>query len=181
MKWFWWLATKALVRGQSDYEKSGRLNRLLPRDRSAVSQAVWAQAQDKLEAVAKLSVGASVPAVATLFGLAEVLDKADRPALQVAAYYFVAMGLAGIAAWLLSIAEPLLRARVWGRLHYPDDPDAEDDWLYHGQVTERIEDAARGVRSALIWQAARWFKVIALAVCVLGFCGGLLIAVGSLN
>lgn len=180
--WIWKLVTAVVVRGKTDYVKSDRLNSLLPVVRSPEAQAVREQAREKLEALAKLSVGASVPAIATLFGLAEVLDKADRPALQQAAYCFVVMGLAGVVAWLLSIAEPILRSRVWGRLTPPDDPVyPEDEWRYHEAVSERIHAAPYCVRSALTWQTARWLKTVTLTICVAGFCIGLLVAVGSLR
>lgn len=179
--WFWKLITAAVVRGKTDYVKADRLNSLLPVVRSPADNAVREQAREKLETFAKLSAGASVPAIAALFALAEVLDKTDRPALQQAAYCFVVMGLAGLAAWLLSIAEPLLRNQLWGRLTPPDDPVyPEDEWRYQEAVEERLSSAPYCVRSAMKWQMVRWLKVSALACCAAGFCIGLLMAVGSL-
>lgn len=180
--WFWKLLTVILVRGETEQAKSNRLDRLLPVARSAADAALREQATEKLEGLAKLAVAASVPAIGALFGIAKVLEEAARSDLQQAAYCFVAMGLAGGVAWLLSIWEPILRARVWGRLEEPDWPlYGEDEYRYCEAVSERVEAAHHCVRHALIWRSVRWLKAAALATCVVGFCAGLLLAAGSLR
>ncbi|MDQ8028776.1 MAG: hypothetical protein REJ23_08605 [Brevundimonas sp.] len=180
--WFWKLIARLLVRGKNDYEKSERLNGLLPKVRTQADQAAREAAKDKLEGLAKLAVVGSFSGMATLIGLAEVLEAGARPSLQQAGYCFAVAGISAVLALVLSIVEPTFKATLWGRHEWPDEPMyGEEEYLFDEAVESRLGAAHWCVRGAVCWRVVSGGKTVSLLVCMTAFCSALIVAVGAMN
>lgn len=182
MERLWRAVANAIIRGKTDYRRNDRLNALLPPDRSAAAVVVRERARDEIRGFTQFTAGGGFAAIASLVGLAKLLDPTDRAALYQAAICFAVMGIGAVASLLLGIAEPLTRANVAHRLEASDEPMTDyEDYQFSEAVNDRLWIAPRVLRNLLIWRSVAALKTITLFAAAFAFCLGLALTAGALR
>lgn len=182
MERLWRAVANAVIRGNADYRGNDRLNALLPPYRPAADLAVRERARDEIRGFTQFAAGGGFAAIASLIGLAKLLDPTDRTALYQAAVCFAVTGIGSVISLLLSIAEPLSRATVAHRLEAPDEPMTDyEDYHFGEAVSDRLWLAPRILRNLLLWRFIAALKFVTLAIAVLAFCLGLVLTAGVLR